>query len=160
MKFVPALTLCLVLAGCNVQAKHDNDNDGNETVRISASDADGNFSFDVPFAKGEVKLPGGAIHGGDIDIDGVKMYPGATVTGLNVNAADKNSVVNIGFKAPAPPQKVREYYIDEFKKRGVEASASGDGVSGKSKDGDQFEIHVQPLGGGSQGSVTIHSDDD
>jgi hypothetical protein len=158
MKAAAILMLAGALTACNVQAKHDGDK--NDTVRISASDADGNVSFDVPFAKGEVKLPGGAIHGGDIDIDGVKMYPGATVTGLNVNAADKNSVVNIGFKAPAPPQKVRDYYMSEFKKKGVEASASGDGVSGKSKDGDQFEIHVQPLGGGSQGSVTIHSDDD
>ena len=158
MKFVPALTLCLVLAGCNVQAKHDNDK--NETVRISASDADGNVSFDLPFAKGEVKLPDGAvIHGSDVDIDGVKLYPGASVTGFNIDAKDKNSVVSIAFKTPAPADKVRAYFLDEFKKKGVTASASGDAVSGTSKDGSPFQIQVTGTGNESQGTIRLVDSD-
>lgn len=158
MKIAVVLMFATALAGCNVQPKHDADN--NDSVRISASDTDGNVSFDVPFAKGEVKLPGGAIHTNDIDIDGVKMFPGSTVNSFQVEASGGVSFVNIGFNAPAPPEKVRAYFLDEFKKKGVEASASGDGVSGKAKDGDPFEIHVQANSGGSRGLVTLHSDDD
>ncbi|MEO7276423.1 MAG: hypothetical protein ABIW33_00165 [Sphingomicrobium sp.] len=160
MKIVAALLVCFALAGCNVQAKHDGDNDGNgnETVNISGG-ADGKLSFDLPFAKGQLKLPKGAMAHGNFDIDGVKMYPGATVTGFNVNAADKGSVVDIAFKAPAPPEQVRAYFLDQFKKKGVTASASGDAVSGISDDGSPFTIRVQPDGGGSQGMVEIHDKD-
>ncbi|MES2120675.1 MAG: hypothetical protein V4513_08885 [Pseudomonadota bacterium] len=158
MKIAPPLILSILLAGCNVQAKHDNDNDSDENVTISGGEG-GNLSFDLPFAKGQIKLPDGAFKGGDFDIDGVKMYPGGTVTGFNVVAADRGSTVNIAFKAPAPPEKVRAYFVEEFKKKGVTASAAGDAVSGKSKDGDTFKIRVQPVGGGSQGTVDIQSDD-
>lgn len=156
MKIAPPLILSILLAGCNVHAKHDNDNDDN--VTISGGEG-GNLSFDLPFAKGQIKLPEGAFHGGDFDIDGVKMYPGGTVTGFQVFAADKGSTVNIAFKAPAPPEKVRAYFLDEFKKKGVTASAAGDAVSGKSKDGDTFQIHVRPVGGGSQGTIDIQDKD-
>ncbi len=156
MKIAAMLMLAGSLAACNVQAKHDGDK-GDGNVAINGSE-DGKLSFDLPFAKGEIKLPEGAMHSGDFDIDGVKMYPGGSITGFNVFAKDKGADVNIAFKAPAPPEKVRAYFIDQFKQKGVQASASGDAVSGTSKDGSPFEIHVQPNGGGSQGSVKIHSD--
>ncbi|MEO6225929.1 MAG: hypothetical protein ABIO80_08795, partial [Sphingomicrobium sp.] len=140
------------------QAKHDGDKDGNETVNING-DADGKLSFDLPFAKGQVKLPEGAMAHGDFDIDGVKMFPGATVTGFHVNAVNDDSVVNIAFKAPAPPEQVRAYFLGEFKKKGMTASASGDAVSGIASDGSPFTIHVQPNGAGSQGAVEIHNKD-
>ena len=40
MKAAAILMLAAALTACNVQAKHDGDK--NDTVRISASDADGN----------------------------------------------------------------------------------------------------------------------
>jgi hypothetical protein len=156
MKIAVIMIAAAAVAACNVQPKHDRDQ-GDDKVTINGGE-NGKLSFDLPFAKGELKLPEGAMHGGDFDIDGVKMYPGANITGFNVFAKDKGSTVNIAFKAPAPPEKVRSYFLDEFKKKGIEANASGDGVSGTSKDGSAFEIHVQPNGGGSQGSVRIQSD--
>lgn len=155
---IALLAASAALAGCNVHAKHDNDNDGNETVKISGG-SDGNVSFDLPFMKGQVKLPEGAMHSGDFDIDGVKMYPGATINGFNVNASNNVSVVNLGFKAPASADKVRAYFVDQFKQKGVEARASGDGVTGKSKDGSPFEIHVSDSGSGSQGTIRIEDND-
>ena len=160
MKFAAILIAATALAACNIHAKHDDgdDNDANETVNISGG-TDGNVSFDLPFMKGQVKLPEGAFHGGNFDIDGVKMYPGASINSFHVEANDDVSVVNLGFKAPAPAEKVRAYFVDEFKKRGVEATASGDAVSGKTKDGGPFEIHVQDSGGGSQGTIRLEDHD-
>ena len=144
----------LILAGCNIQAKHENDNNRDGKVTISGGE-NGNVSFDLPFAKGQVKLPASAMAHGNFDIDGVKMYPGATINSFHVEANDGSSVVNIGFKAPASPDKVIAYFADEFRKKGVEASASGGSISGASKDGDRFVINVQPTDGGSQGTIRI-----
>lgn len=144
----------LLLAGCNVQAKHESDNNRDDKVTISGGE-NGNVSFDLPFAKGQVKLPASAMAHGNFDIDGVKMYPGATIDSFHVEANDGGSVVNIGFKAPASPDKVIGYFADEFRKKGVETSASGGGISGTSKDGDRFVINAQPSGGGTQGSIRI-----
>jgi hypothetical protein len=157
MRAVAVLLLAGCVAACNVQARHDTGN-GDGNVAISGGE-DGKLSFDLPFAKGEVKLPQGSMRNGEFDIDGVKMFPGGHITGFAVIAADKGTDVDIAFHAPAPPDKVRAYFLDEFGKKGIEASASGDAVTGTSKDGSRFEIHVQPNGGGSQGSVKIHSKD-
>jgi hypothetical protein len=132
--------------------------DGDENVSIKA-DENGQVAFDVPFANGQFKLPEGAMHKGNFDIDGVKLPLGSSMTGFNLDAHDKGATVDMAFTAPGAPDQVRSYFLDQFKQKGVEASASGDGVSGKSKDGSLFTIHLQPAGGGSQGKIEIRSKD-
>jgi hypothetical protein len=65
----------------------------------------------------------------------------------------------MSFTAPAAPDQVRAYFVDQFKKQGVEAALSGDSVSGKSKDGSPFTIQVSPASNGSQGKIVIQSKD-
>jgi hypothetical protein len=152
-----ALVLLLpLLAACNVHSK--NPATGDENVTINA-DESGQVSFNLPFMNGTVKLPEGALHNGEFDIDGVKMIPGGKITGFNVNAGEKASTVNIAFRAPAAPDEVRAYFIDQFKRKGVEAARAGDAISGKDKDGDAFVIRVQPAAGGSTGTIAIQDQD-
>ena len=97
-----ALFLLLpLLAGCNFHSK--NSARGDDNVSINA-DAGGNISFDVPFAKGQVKVPAGFMHKGDVDIDGVKLMPGSQVTGFNLDSHNDVSNVEMAFTAPAPPE--------------------------------------------------------
>ena len=156
MRFAALLVVVPLVAGCNVHSK--NPADGDENVMINASE-NGQVTFNVPFASGQVKLPEGTFHNGDFDIDGVKMMPGATVSGFNVNAGDKKATVNLAFKAPAAPEDVRSYFLDQFKAKGIEASAVGNSVSGKTKDGDPFIITVQAAGQGSEGTIKVQDDD-
>jgi len=144
-----------MLAACNVH--HKNPADADENVSIKA-DENGQVTFNVPFASGQVKLPEAMMQNGDIDIDGVKMMPGATMTGFNVDAGDKGALVHMAFKAPASPDNVRSYFLDQFKAKGVKAAVAGTAVSGETNDGDPFVIDVQPAGGGSQGTISIQSD--
>ena len=147
------LILVPLLAGCQVHSKNPANDD--EKVTINASDS-GQVSFNLPFMSGTVNLPEGALHNGDVDIDGVKMIPGGKITGFNVNAGNgEESTVNIAFKAPASPDEVRSYFLDQFKKKGVEAAQAGDAISGKSRDGNAFVIRVQPAPGGSTGMIAI-----
>ena len=145
-----------LLAGCNVHSK--NPGGGEETVTINA-DQGGNVAFNLPFVKGQVQVPSGFMHHGDFDIDGVKLMPGSQVTGFSVFAQDKGAIVNMAFTAPAAPDAVRAYFVDQFKQKGVEAALAGDSVSGKTKDGSDFTIQASPTANGSQGKIVIHSKD-
>jgi hypothetical protein len=144
------------LAACNVH--HKNPADGDENVMINA-DENGQVTFNVPFASGQVKLPQGMMENGDFDIDGVKMIPGGKITGFNVDAGDKRSLVNLAFKAPGSPDQVRAYFVDQFKQKGVDAAVAGDSISGKTKDGSDFVIAVQPAEQGSTGTIKIQDND-
>src|SRR5256885_12920917 len=116
-----------LLAGCNMHSS--NPANADENVTISA-DEGGNVAFNLPFVKGQVKVPSGFMHQGDFDIDGVKLMPGSQVTGFSVFAGHKGSTVNMAFTAPAAPDQVRSYFVDQFRKQGVEAALAGDSVSG------------------------------
>lgn len=155
MRLAALVMLVPLVAGCNVQ--HKNPAGGDENVSIKA-DENGQVTYNLPFASGQVKLPEGTMSHGDLDIDGVKMIPGATITGFNLDAGDKGGTIHFAFKSPATPENVRAHFIDQFKAKGVEAAVAGNSVSGKTKDGDPFVIDVEPAGQGSQGTITIQSD--
>ena len=150
------LLLVPLLAGCNVSAK--NPASGDDNVSIQA-DNSGHVAFNLPIAQGQVKLPANFMHEGDVDIDGVKLMPGSAMSGFSMDAGDKKATVNIAFTASASPDQVRAYYLDQFKKQGVEAALAGDAISGRSRDGDAFMIEVTPAPNGSQGKIVIHDAD-
>ena len=145
-----------LLAGCNVHSK--NPANGDENVSIHA-DENGEIAFNLPIAEGHVKVPAMMMHNGNIDIEGVKLMPGSSVTGFSVDAGDKGSNVNMAFTAPASPDEVRTYYADQFKKKNVEVALAGDAITGKTKDGSPFLIRVSPAGNGSQGRIQIQDKD-
>ena len=145
-----------LLAGCNVHSK--NPADGDENVSIHA-DESGQIAFNLPIAEGKVKVPAGMMHNSNFDIDGVKLMPGSSVTGFNLDSHNDLTTVEMSFSAPASPDEVRSYFIDQFKKQGVEAALAGDAITGKSKDGSAFVIHVSPAPEGSQGKIEIQDKD-
>jgi hypothetical protein len=146
------LALVPLIAACNVQTKEANGRDDNVSIN---ADANGKLAFDLPFAKGEVKLPASMMSKGNIDIDGVKLMPGSKVTGFSLHGGDKGSTVRMGFSAPAAPDAVRAYYADQFRKEGGKVQLAGDSVTGTSKDGSPFTIRVTPAAGGSNGTIEV-----
>jgi hypothetical protein len=145
-----------LLAGCNVHSK--NPANGDDNVSIHA-DESGHSAFNLPVAEGKLKIPAAMMHNGDFDIDGVKLMPGSSVTGFSVDAGDKGANVTIAFKASASADEVRSYYVDQFKKQGVEAALAGDAVTGKTSDGSPFAIHVAEAPNGSTGKIEIQDKD-
>ena len=81
-----------------------------------------------------MKVPAGMMHNGSFDIHGVKLVPGSSVTGFNLDAHD-SATVDMSFNAPGSPDEVRSYFLDQFKQKGVEPALAGELVTGKSKDG-------------------------
>ena len=150
------LLLLPMLAACNVHSK--NPVNGDDNVSIHA-DESGHIAFNLPIAEGQLKVPAAMMHGGEVDIDGVKLMPGSSITGFNLDAHDKGATVDMNFTAPAAPDAVRSYYVDQFRKQGAEAAVAGDAVTGTSKDGSPFAIHVSPAPNGSQGKIVIQDKD-
>jgi hypothetical protein len=151
--FLLALPL---LAACNVHGKYPKDSDDHVSIH---ADESGNIAFNLPIAQGQVKLPSGFMHNGNFDIDGVKLMPGSQVTGFNVESHNDVTNVDMSFSAPARPDQVRSYFVEQFKAKGIEAALSGDTVTGKSKDGNPFTIQVSPRSGGSQGKIVVQDND-
>lgn len=141
------------LAGCHMSGSRAG---GDENVNISAGD-NGQVSFTLPFGHGEVKLPEGMFANGHFDIDGVKMIPGGTVRGFNVDAGEQGATVRVAFNAPKSPDVVRAYFLDQFRKRGDAAAQSGNAVSGRTRDGESFVITAESAPEGSSGTIAIQS---
>lgn len=152
-----ALTLAMAALGaCDV---HSNKGGDADNVTINA-DESGHVAFNLPFAKGNIKLPEGMMRGGDFDIDEVKLMPGATMIGFSLDSANAANMVNMRFKAPQSPDQVRAYFLDQFKRKGIAAALQGDTVAGTSKDGNRFTIQVAPEGSGSSGTIGVADSDE
>jgi len=147
------LVLVPLLTGCGIHAKNPR---GDDNVSIQA-DENGHIAFNLPIAQGQVKIPTGMMEKSNFDIDGVKLMPGSKVNGFSLDAHHEAATVNMSFTAPAAPDQVRAYFVDQFRQKGVEAALSGDAVTGKSKDGSPFTIQVNPAPNGSQGKIVIQS---
>ena len=154
MKQAALLMLPILLAGCDSQIKSPSNDSENVTMK---GDANGQVSFNLPFAQGKVKIPASMMQKGQFDIDGVRMIPGGLLTGFNVDAGENGSKVNIAFKSPVSPEKTRAYFLDQFRQKGVQATPAGDSITGKSKDGNTFAIHIAAAGTGSDGTIQIQS---
>ena len=155
MNRLTMLALVPLLSGCGIHARNPH---GDDNVSIQA-DENGHIAFNLPIAEGQVKVPTSMMRNSNFDIDGVKLMPGSQVNGFSLDAHHEGATVNMSFAAPAAPDQVRAYFLDQFKKQGVEAALAGDAVTGKSKDGSPFTIQVTPAPSGSAGKIVILSKD-
>jgi len=154
---IPLILVAALATACNVERKASGSDDDNVSIQ---GDADGKVKFDVPFVKGEMSLPSGVMHNGEVDIDGVKLMPGSKVTGFSVMAGDgEEDSVDIGYSSPKPPADVTAYFLGEFKRSGASAETNGNAVVATTKDGDKVNITVDADGAGTKGMVSLRSKD-
>lgn len=150
-----AAALTLTVAGC------DDGKDGT-TIAINASDADGNavvgvdgksgkLSIAAPGFTGSISLPKMHFDAGDFDMNGVHLYPGSTISGMNIDAHDKpggddDGKVRISFASPAAAPTVRDWFQRKLTGAGFTLSASGNGLAGTTDDHKPFRLDLTPAG--------------
>ena len=161
----------VLLAACSVKVGKDDadantasvkvDEDGN--VAITANDGAGGVALSVPGFEGKMKIPGMKLGGGNMDIDGMKLYPGSELSAINVTDREgpNNGVVDMRFTAPATPDKVAAYYAAAARDKDFsDIKVTNDGgkavFSAKKADGDDLTISMDPgTGGSSTGRILI-----
>lgn len=131
------------------------------TISINASDADSNVltnidsngqaTIDTPFFKGKVTIPRLKIDASHFDMNGVHLYPGSTISGMNVDAHDRpgkddDGTVRVSFASPATPGTVRDWFKDKLTAAGFTLDAKGDGLTGKTDEGQPFTLDLAPDG--------------
>lgn len=168
MRFAALIPPLLLLAACGQGA----DKKDQPEISINAGDAKGGVHISAGDGGGRVRIggEGGGIDvkipdfvdldvESDFDIDGVKLYPGSKVTTVNVDANVKDdgdkARVELGFTSPTAPTRAADWMASEFAKKGVTVTRTGNTLTGKSKDGDDFMIDLGPDGATAKGKVKI-----
>jgi hypothetical protein len=137
----------LAAAALSLAACSEKEGNGSLSIDMNSQADAGNVSLSIPGIDAKLKVPTGLMAHGDFDIDGVKLYPKATVTTFNVNVDGKTTgdkpadpVVKMGFTAPADVATVTNWYKGQFAAKSVTATQTATGFSGKTEDGDTFTI--------------------
>ena len=172
------IALAIALAGCSDRT---HDKNGNETASISFGDgnsmtADGGggnaadkiVAINVPGFSAKVAVPGLDLGGKDTDIDGIALYPGTKMNGVNIDAHDNDGTggesqgrVDMAFSAPAGPGQLLAYYKGAARNAGwtEQPPAAGQQFAATKTDGKGKTAHlamsVTGVASGSTGHFTI-----
>lgn len=150
-------------AGTAVSVSVDGD-ESDAIVDIQGDSETGKMEISLPggFAS-KVNVPGGLTDKTKFDIDGVGLYPGAKVGSIKVNAVKRDSdagkshtaTVKIGFTAPADAAAVADWYQQQFDAKKIAVSRSGETLTGKTEDGDDFTLALTQAASGANGVLTL-----
>lgn len=138
----------------------ESDKDGGFAMRVEHDTGEAaNVSIDLPAVKGRFTLPSLKVETEDIEIDGVRLYPGARVTAVDISGADglNESAVRVRFDADAPPAQVRDYFLAAFRKKGVPVDVAGNRITGRDSNGKPFAIILWTQEAGTRGLLRMGS---
>lgn len=141
--------------GTSVSIKGDG---GNVTA---SADKDGRVTVKAPGFEGSVTLPRFRLGGDNFSIDGVKLYPGATITSLNVDGDSdgKGGAVRVAFDAPADATQVRDWFREQMEGAGFTVTGNRDELTGKTGKGSPFTLKLAPAGEKqSKGTLNVSGD--
>jgi len=157
------LPLVLALAACgdgsgdgNGASISVNSGEGNASIK---ADKEGRVAVKLPGFEGSIKLPKFDLKAENFDVDGLKLYPGSTIASLNVDAnrdAGGEDTVRVQFEAPAAADQVRSWFQEQMQAAGFSVSAKDGQFSGKTGEGSDFTLKVDPAGDSkSRGTLTV-----
>lgn len=158
-----ALPLVLALAACG-----DGSNEGNgaaisvksgEGEASIKADKDGRVAVKAPGFEGSIKLPKFDLGAENFEIDGLKLYPGSTISNFDIDAnRDKGGkdTVRVTFDAPAAAGQVRNWFQEQMQTAGFTVAAKDGQLKGKTSEGSDFTLKLDPAGNDkSQGTLTV-----
>jgi len=132
------------------------------TFSASADSKTGSLKLALPGAKLDIDLPANVFAGANMEMDGIKLYPGSKIDTMNVLAKDKGdhggdeAKVDMGFTSPATPVVVRAWMLNQTAHLDRPLVAVGDGLTGKTKDGHAIAVALTALDGGrTRGAIKI-----
>ena len=155
-RLIPLAAAALALAACG-------EHDGNSTsISFSGNSSDGavsggidssgNLKIDANGFKADLKLPKFSVDANNFEMNGVHLYPGSTISSIDVNGGDDDGngkdtgKVRVAFTSPATAATVRDWLKERLGKAGFTLSADGIGLTGKTDDGKPFALKLNDQG--------------
>ncbi len=145
------------------------------SITLNAAGTDGNvvagmdgktgqMSIDVPGFVGKIDMPKIKLDAENFDLNGVHLYPGSTISGMNIDAKDAASsgkdrgLVRLNFESPAKPDVVRAWFLEKLTTAGdFTLQKDGTGLAGTSSDGKRFKLELAPSGDEKSNGVIVIS---
>ncbi|RHW18978.1 hypothetical protein D1610_02260 [Sphingomonas gilva] len=127
---------------------------------ISTDGNSGAMKIDLPGFKADIAMPKLKLDAGDFEMNGVNLYPGSTITSLNIadggNEGEGSGGVTVRFAAPAAADVVRNWFGEQLQQAGFKLTAAGNALSGTTDEGKPFRMELSPNGAAaSDGTITI-----
>jgi hypothetical protein len=164
-----ALILTAGLSACG-------DSKDGTSISINSTDSDGNVvasmdgntgavSINTPGFSGKLNLPKLHLDSQDFEMNGVHLYPGSTISGMNVEAHsdgkagkdDDNGSVRVSFASPAAPATVRDWFQAKLNAAGFTVSPNGNGLVGTTDEKKPFKLELTADGTDkSKGTLTVN----
>lgn len=153
---VGPLTLALTACGGSDEGTSISIEGDNGAVTARA-DKDGKVAIKAPGFEGSVKLPKFTIGADNFEVDGVKLYPGATISSMNIDDRDgKGGGVKVVFDAPADAAQVRDWFREQMQGAGFSVTGNRDELTGKTKSGSPYTLKVEGAGSEkSRGTLSV-----
>lgn len=172
-RFGPLLLL-LALPACQFEASDDRTagNGAKASLTINATDdpanasiaiSDNRVTIDTSALKANIRMPAIKISNADMDIDGMALYPGTTITGMDLSgdgADHPRGHVRMTMRSDDAPAGIIAYYQRAAAGAGYRvaapSSADGDTTLVATKGADKaVHIALRPDGAGTSGVITI-----
>lgn len=157
-----AVAALALLAACSSKDEADNGTTisiSGKTEKGEAASAsagpDGKVAINVPGFNMNVKLPRIALDAEDMDLGGMKLYPGSKVVSLNIVGdgveEGDNDKVQIVFDAPTDAATLKGWFKSKMAEEKFTVSETASGFAGKTDDGEPFQLD---LAAGAAGHTT------
>ncbi|MBS0504874.1 MAG: hypothetical protein JSS55_13965 [Proteobacteria bacterium] len=131
------------------------------TVINAEPGKDSRLKIDTPGVKADIKVPFMGMIAGNMDIDGVKLYPDSKILGVNINATDNDDDRNDGrftmrFQAPADRAKVADWFTKQFADNDFKMTLSGSRFTGTNDEGKPVTLDMRDgANGTTEGEIRI-----
>lgn len=154
------LPVAAALAACGGDGEGTSISIQGDNASVTAqADKDGKVSVKAPGFEGSIKLPKFNIGAENFEVDGVKLYPGATVSSLNIDDRQdgtKSGGVKVTFDAPADAARVRDWFREQMEGAGFTVTGNRDELTGKTKSGSPYTLKIDGTGDAkSRGTLTV-----
>lgn len=128
-------------------------------LQLKADTETGEMQVKLPGGiEGKIKLPEGLDGDTEFDLGGVGRYPGAKLTGVDINAlgGKDGARVELGFTAPGSAETVADWYAKAFAAKGRNVTRSGTTLSTTTGDGEPLVMALRDgTNGVATGQITI-----
>jgi len=132
---------------------------GNGSTQISAEPGkESRLKIDTPGVKADIQVPFLSALTENMEIDGVRLYPGSKIAGVHVNADDSKDEgkFDLRFSAPAGREKVNAWFQQQFDANDFKMTLQGNRFTGTNDEGHPVTLDMRDgPNGTTEGEIRI-----